>query len=311
MTMRSMNQIPLMILLLFLSVAWSAPAQEQSKSITSVDQWQLFTPPNGGFNIRFPEKPAERTDSVEVAGKLVTNHEYSARRPGEYRVNYFQIPSDLKNSQAALLQGLANSIVIEHKGAVTSEREYSIPGAVGRMMEIKEGDGAIVYALVLIAQSRIYRVTARIPRQSAVVDPEAGSMANKFLESFAIVPIVLPAPDNKYLVTEEGEVDRFLKQESVASGKPADQGTVNGKATKLPTPRFPMGLPPNQRFSEVVEIKVVIDETGKVVAAQVLRGHPSFREVALQAARHATFEPTTVAGKPVKVLGTIVYNFVH
>src|SRR5438874_140783 len=133
--MRSMNRFPLKLLFLFLfSVSYSTLAQEKSaKPSTDVDQWQWFTPTTGGFNIRFPEKPAERTDSVEVAGKLVTNYEYSARYIAEYRVTYFGIPADLRNSQAALLKGLTNSIVSEYKGVIASERENSIHGAAGRM----------------------------------------------------------------------------------------------------------------------------------------------------------------------------------
>ena len=307
-----MNPFPLKLLFLFIiSVSSSAVAQEKSTTFTAnIDQWQWFSPPTGGFNIRFPEKPRERTDSVEVAGKLLAHYEYLARQVAEYRVTYFGIPADLKNSQAGLLKGLANSIVREQKGVVASEREYSIQGAAGRILEINAADGAIVDALVLIADSRVYRVIATIPRQSAD-KLEATSTARKFLESFVIVPIASAPPDDKYLVTEEGEVDRFLKRESVASGKPADQGTVNGKATKLGTPGFPIGPPPHQRVSETVEVKVVIDEAGRVVAAQVVRGHPWFRDVALDAARKSRFEPTLVAGKPVKVLGTIIYNFVR
>jgi len=38
-------------------------------------------------------------------------------------------------------------------------------------------------------------------------------------------------------------------------------------------------------------------------------GHPLLREAAVEAAKHARLKPTLLSGKPVKVTGTLVYNF--
>jgi len=79
---------------------------------------------------------------------------------------------------------------------------------------------------------------------------------------------------------------------------------------KLPMPHYPLGAN-NPSLSGSVVVKVVIDEAGKVVAAQVVRGHPVFRNNALEAARGARFPQTLRDGKPVKTMGTITYNFVN
>jgi periplasmic protein TonB len=57
-------------------------------------------------------------------------------------------------------------------------------------------------------------------------------------------------------------------------------------------------------------VKVVLEEEGKVMAAQVETGHTLLQTAALKAARELRFAPTLLDGKPVKVSGVIAYNFV-
>ena len=73
-------------------------------------------------------------------------------------------------------------------------------------------------------------------------------------------------------------------------------------------PNYPAIARAAHASGEVV-VMVVLDEEGKVIAAQAVSGHPLLQAAAVKAARESTFEPTTVDGKPVKVTGTILYNF--
>jgi protein TonB len=54
----------------------------------------------------------------------------------------------------------------------------------------------------------------------------------------------------------------------------------------------------------------MIDETGRVVSAVAVSGHPLLRAAAQAAAKNARFTPTKLSGVPVKVSGSITYNFV-
>ena len=85
-------------------------------------------------------------------------------------------------------------------------------------------------------------------------------------------------------------------------------GVVNSKATNLPTPVYP---PAAQaiRASGAVNMQVTIDESGNVISAKAISGHPLLRAAAEQAARNAKFAPTMLSGQPVKTTGVIVYNF--
>lgn len=86
-------------------------------------------------------------------------------------------------------------------------------------------------------------------------------------------------------------------------------GPVNGKATYLPKPNYSAAAI-SVRASGTVEVQVTIDETGRVISASAVSGHPLLRGSAVDAARISRFTPTTLGGVPVKVTGIIIYNFV-
>ena len=85
-------------------------------------------------------------------------------------------------------------------------------------------------------------------------------------------------------------------------------GVLNGKATSLPKPVYPP-VAKAAGASGTVVVEVTVDEAGKVVTARAVSGHPLLQASAVQAAYQARFTPTLIAGKPVKVTGTITYNF--
>lgn len=86
-------------------------------------------------------------------------------------------------------------------------------------------------------------------------------------------------------------------------------GVINGKATSLPKPEYPAAASA-VKASSVVNVQVTIDESGSIISASAISGHPSLRQAAERAAQMATFQPTMLSGQPVKVTGVIVYNFV-
>jgi len=86
-------------------------------------------------------------------------------------------------------------------------------------------------------------------------------------------------------------------------------GVVNGKAVSLPAPAYP-AVAKAAKASGTVVVQVTIDETGKVISASAISGHPLLKASAVQAAYNARFSPTMLSGQPVKVTGQIIYNFV-
>lgn len=90
--------------------------------------------------------------------------------------------------------------------------------------------------------------------------------------------------------------------------KPVSGGVLNGTAVLLPPPTYPEAAK-RMRTQGVVSVDVILDETGKVVAANASSGPVSLRDAAVQAALKAKFSPTKLSGQPVKVSGVINYKF--
>jgi protein TonB len=94
------------------------------------------------------------------------------------------------------------------------------------------------------------------------------------------------------------------KPKTVVSG-----GVLNGKAISKPQPVYPP-IAKAARASGTVTVQILVDESGRVVSASAVSGHPLLQSAAVAAARQARFSPTLLSGQPVKVSGVITYNFV-
>ena len=114
-------------------------------------------------------------------------------------------------------------------------------------------------------------------------------------------PVFKVGPNNTKGISHSGDAGNTLNT--------FDSGVVNGKAVSLPAPVYPAAARP-VKATGAVNVKVVIDEEGNVIAASAISGHPLLRASAVGAAKQAVFQPTLLGGMPVKVTGIIVYNFV-
>ena len=88
---------------------------------------------------------------------------------------------------------------------------------------------------------------------------------------------------------------------------PVSGGVLNGRAIYLPQPQLPTGDAP----TGTVMVQVLIDEQGSVMTARAISGPQALHIAAVNAARLARFTQTLLMGEPVKVSGTLVYNFVR
>src|SRR5436853_3946888 len=85
-------------------------------------------------------------------------------------------------------------------------------------------------------------------------------------------------------------------------------GVLQGSATKRVAPVYPPSAKA-AKVSGAVVVEVTIDEAGKVIEARAISGHPLLKDSAIEAAREWTFSPTQLSGVPVKVIGTLTFNF--
>ena len=90
--------------------------------------------------------------------------------------------------------------------------------------------------------------------------------------------------------------------------KPMSKGVINGSAINLPKPIYPAAARAIHASGDV-NVQVTIDESGNVISANAISGHPLLKQVSEAAARSAKFRPTLLSDQPVKVTGLIVYKF--
>ena len=84
---------------------------------------------------------------------------------------------------------------------------------------------------------------------------------------------------------------------------PIAGGMLNAKAIYMPVPDA------SGDATGVVLVQVLVDEQGNVVDARPVSGPQQLHAAAVNAARLARFNPTLLMGEPVKVSGTLSYNF--
>jgi TonB family protein len=96
---------------------------------------------------------------------------------------------------------------------------------------------------------------------------------------------------------------------SSSNRMPISGGVLNDKAISKPQPLYPP-IAKAAKASGTVTVQVTVDESGNVISAAAVSGHPLLQQAAVAAARQARFAPYKLNGSPVKVTGVLTYNFV-
>ncbi len=113
------------------------------------------------------------------------------------------------------------------------------------------------------------------------------------------------------VLRKRGKEQEALSVESKGSEtarRVSQDQVLNGVAISLPAPVYTFEAR-TARASGVVIVKVVIDETGRVVFACATKGHRELVQSSENAAYQAKFSPTKVSGQPTRVTGVITYNY--
>jgi TonB family protein len=146
------------------------------------------------------------------------------------------------------------------------------------------------------------------PKSVFINDPVAGvnyvldpsSKTARKLPTFARMPFPrTPGAGPEGVIGEKVSQVNVIRQ----SG-----GVLQQSAVKRVPPAYP-AVAKAAGVEGAVQVQVLIGETGQVVSAEALTGHPLLRDAALEAARQWEFKPTTLEGKPVKVKGVTTFNF--
>ena len=320
----------LLLLLILFGCAALAPALGQASSgqaATAAERdpnnWKQFSSAEGRFAILFPGMPKESAEAVETPGGPVPIHKITLRTFAEYGVIYADYPMQINDPAMAnrILDNGAKGAVAEVGAQLLSMTEISLAGQPGRLLKERMRDGHIMRVKMYLVGQRLYQVAITTPVEEGA-SPETvrfyEATASMFLDTFTLSPAAQ--------LVSEGEVDKALRElkekgemvigpyrEDDPASKSAGKGSVaqvlNGRAISLPQPTYPP-IAVAAHASGTVVVEVILDLDGKVMAAQVVSGHPLLQAASLKAARLAQFSPTLLNGKPVRIIGNITYNFV-
>jgi len=87
-----------------------------------------------------------------------------------------------------------------------------------------------------------------------------------------------------------------------------DPDVLYGKAVEFPAPEVPPILRMMRAFGRI-KVRVLINESGRVIRACAVSGPKLFYPISETAALKTTFTPTLKGGRPIKVVGIIMYKF--
>lgn len=87
-----------------------------------------------------------------------------------------------------------------------------------------------------------------------------------------------------------------------------NSGILDNRAISKPKPSYPQAAK-DAKASGKVRVGIVYDETGKVIWARAFEGNKLLYEAAEQAAMQARFDTFLLGGTPVKVSGSLTYDF--
>ncbi|MFL6209800.1 MAG: energy transducer TonB [Pyrinomonadaceae bacterium] len=281
---------------------------------------QVFMTTEGGFTIALPDPPTRdepRPGGSEKAGTAGRTYSWFTNA-GAYYVNYYDsFPGPVGPIDSGqVLDGLQEMILKTVGGKLLAQTAMVLDWYAGRELRVENDKGFYIFRLFPVRQ-RLYQLTAFFPKSMNVTEAQQAAAA-RTLDSFRLLPGKAEAA---------GEVERLLQAwqgQVLVLGrcldcKPEKKTTViypgirgevtEGKAVSKPQPEYPP-IAKAAHASGTVLVQIIVDEAGKVVAAQAITGHPLLKPAAVSAARQARFTPTLLDGKPVKVAGLITYNFV-
>jgi TonB family protein len=186
----------------------------------------------------------------------------------------------------------------------------------------RKGTDSVAMGFALVKENGKWRIYRTADQSESFDSSFAGKSSPKeSLSESTPTMVVTPPPsvvdqDKKPTSASVVDQDRKPSLPSTSSANavaakpsgPISGGVMNSKAVSLPKPAYPPAAKAVKASGAVV-VQITVDESGKVVSATAVSGHPLLRQAAANAARAARFRPTLLGGQPVKVNGTVTYEF--
>jgi TonB family protein len=173
---------------------------------------------------------------------------------------------------------------------------------LGAFQESADGTGNAAFTMSVKGTKASGRYESALVRQGGVWRVTNGILR---MDDGRVVPLIVMADGATARPVARGTDEPPPRPGAAAT---VNAGVLDGKATAKPAPPYP-AIARAARASGSVTVQVTVNEQGRVVEARAVSGHPLLQQAAVQAARQARFEPTRQSGTPVRVTGTLTYDF--
>lgn len=320
--------------------AFAVSGQVQ-KSAGDWAEWETISPEGEEFTVSMPKNPTSETTKFPYHKMELNARSYLATKaggpvfaivslsgikstPGQYS-DFARFNSYIDAFKDYFPPKVRTKDTASTKLVLVSSRPFH--GHTGRQYKVTIGELSGV-AHAFATRKRFYVVVS--------LNPKDEEMQEKFLSSFVLperqveqpkIASAAEQPNTQPGQTGENPQEKTLDPNAPAGSegntentgnannkqpegklpegkKPINGGMLNGKAIYLPQPEVA-----SADATGVVLVQVLIDENGAVIEAKAVSGPQHLQAAAVSAARLARFSPTTLMGEPVKVAGTLSYNF--
>jgi TonB family protein len=266
--------------------------------------WREFSSKEHGFNVQFPSEPFQQVMQLVPNDRRLDIQLWIAKGDDvvcQVMMQPMLTPPRDETQRNILFKGLLAGITDDGNAKLLSEEPVSFRGHQGRAYKLQMDSGD-AFARSYIIGSRIYLLLAIF---FGTKDGEK-EMA-RFFDSFtplgdsASPSEPLPPPASPKPAPDEPE-------KRVGTVKISGAPALLDKAIKKVEPDYP-AMAKAARAEGKVTVHVTVSAEGKVITAEIIKGHPFLRDSALRAAKQWEFKPTELSGTPVKVAGELTFEF--
>ena len=327
-------------LALLIAVISAVTASAQVKpSATDWNEWETISPEGEEFTVTMPKNPTTEAAKFPYHKMELNTRLYLAKSPGGALLAIASL-SGIKSDPSAYSDfSRFNSYIDAFKDffppkvrtkdtaltklILVTSRPFH--GHTGRSYKLSIGElNGVAHAFA--TKKRFYVIVSLNTKKDDALE-------EKFLSSFVLPERQVEPPKNAATAEQGAENAQNAQNETKlepnanqAEGNteggtanadntnkpqqnpnqrkgPVSGGVLNSKAIYLPQPEA------GGDATGVVIVQVLVDEQGSVVEAKAVSGPQNLQAAAVNAARLARFSPTLLLGEPVKVTGTLSYNF--
>jgi TonB family protein len=167
---------------------------------------------------------------------------------------------------------------------------------------------------VIESGEQLYQVTRLRDLPTMLQSPRKLASLLPDLQEVSTRPNVANSPTS---VIDFDPVSASSKEEEKPPAPPApapmtpqkiSQSVLEGLIIRKRMPAYPTFARSMNAIGKV-DVRIVISESGEVIEAEAISGHPALKNAAVDAARQWAYKPTTLNGVPIKVQTVLTFNF--